>query len=281
MKKFGGVWVSLFACCVASGTAEAWTIVQNFDNLAVGSSCGWDAGSGSTVSSTVAYSGSNSCRLTINQGDTAFGTWGGIINHPSNVGRGGEIWLRLRTYMPAGFNYNSIGEGDHLKFLRIHTMSNSNSNFGYDDWYINPKGTSPPFLFIYEGEQVWDNIGTPQNAIVLGTWETYEYYVHLDTVPAANGGMARVRAWKNGVLMAELNDRITLQTTDGYSDRTHLFTYWNGGSPATQAMYVDDVELTTDTPAARDAQGNPYIGTGGGGGPPPTTPMPPVIISVH
>ena len=227
----------------------------------------------------MAFSGSKSCRLTINQGDTAFGTWGGIINHPSNVGRGGEIWLRVRTFMPAGFNYNSNGEGNRLKFFRFHTMSNSNSNFGYDDWYINPKGTNPPFQFIYEGQQIWDSVGTPQNAIVLGTWETYEYYVHLDTVPAGSGGLARVRAWKNGVLIAELNDRITLETTDGYSDRTHLFTYWNGGSPATQAMYVDDVELTTDTPAARDANGNPFIGMGGGA--PPPVPMPPVLLRVQ
>jgi hypothetical protein len=279
MKKVVGVWVGLVAFIVAAGPASAWTIIQNFDDLADGASCGWDAGTGSTVSSAMAYSGSKSCRLTINQGDTGFGMWGGIINHPSNVGRGGEIWLRVRTFMPAGFNYNSNGEGDHLKFFRFHTMSNSNSNFGYDDWYINPQGTNPPFLFIYEGEQIWDNIGTPQDAIVLGTWETYEYYVHLDTVPAGSGGLARVRTWKNGLLIAELNDRITLETTDGYSDRTHLFTYWNGGSPATQAMYVDDVELTTDTPAARDANGNPFIGMGGGA--PPPVPMPPVLLRVQ
>jgi hypothetical protein len=305
MMKLAATVLAAVAATALTPRADAWTISQNFDSSAVGSSCGWDAGGGSTVSSTQAYSPKNSCQLTVTAGQTAYGMWGGVIAHPSNVQRGGQLWFRVRTFMPVGFNYNSTGEGDHLKFFRFHTMSNSNSNEGYDDIYINPAGSNPPFQFIYEGEQVWDYIGTltgkltgvllgdNSDPIVLGQWETYEYWVKFDTVSVQKGGQAEVRFWKNGALMADMTDRITLATTDGYSDQTNLFTYWNGGAPATEAMYVDDLVLTTDTPSAKDAAGNPYIGVGpnpgsssssGGTGTSSTTPVvpePPTSVSVN
>lgn len=259
--------------CIYAGSVSAWTIKQDFDTAAIGTMCWGDASGGSRVSSEVVYSGNQACKLTVQAGDTAFGRWGGIIPHPQKVMRGGEIWLRARTFWPNGFNYDSTGEGNHLKFFRIHTMSDSVSNFGCNDIYINPKGSNPPFQFIYESEQVWSYIGSltgtitslltgtsTSQAINLGRWETYEFYVKLDTVPAASGGMARTIFWKDGILLKDIKDRITLKTSDGYSDRTHIFTYWNGGAPATQSMYIDDLVLTTDMPAGRDAAGNPYIG---------------------
>ena len=275
MKTLARVLVAVGAAFAVVEPTYAWTISQNFDSSAVGATCGgWDAAGASKVSAEKSYSAPNGCKMSINAGDTAFGTWGGIINHPAPLKRGDQLWFRVRMFMPIGFNYNSPGEGNHLKFFRFHTMSAASSNIGYDDIYINPPGSNPPFLFIYEGEQVWDSIGSlsgvlsnplsgPANMpIVLGTWETYEYYVKFDTVPVSKGGMARVRFWKSGVLMADITDRITLATADAYSDRTHLFTYWNGGSPATQSLYIDDVVLTSDTPSAKDALGNPYIGVG-------------------
>src|SRR5262245_34175705 len=116
MRKFSALVATTLGCAVLSGTAHAWTIEQTFDDKSSGASCGWDSGSGSKVTTEKAYSGSNACRLSISAGDTAFGVWGGIIMHPSNVTRGGEVWVRVRTYMPTGFNYDSSGEGSHLKF---------------------------------------------------------------------------------------------------------------------------------------------------------------------
>ncbi len=277
--------LAAIACVmIHSDLASALTISQSFDGSSPGASCGWDAGGMSIVSADQAYSAPNSCRLAVTKGDTAFGTWGGIIELPQKVGRGSEIWVRVRTFMPSGFDYDSNAEGNHLKFIRIHTMSDSSQNLGYDDIYINPKGISPPFQFIYEGEQVWSLIqGTGDSAatlpIVLGKWETYEMYVSLDATPAAKGGGAVVRFWKNGILVADIRDRVTLSSTAAYVDRVHLFTYWNGGSPATQQMYVDDVVVTTATPASRDAAGNPYVGMGGSptGSNHQTTPMAPVL----
>ncbi len=298
--KQAALFLATAAAAVLAPSANAWTISQNFDGSSVGSPCGWDAAGGSTVSGVMAYSGAHSCQLTIPAGSTGWGIWGGVINHPSNVTRGQQLWFRVHTFWPKGMTYNSTGEGDHLKFFRFHTMSSSNSNIGYDDIYINPQGQNPPFQFIYEGEQVWDYIGSTtgtltaplmggtQEPIQFGVWETYEYYVKFDTVPVTKGGMAEIRFWKNGSLMADMTDRITLASTDAYSDRTHLFTYWNGGAPQAVTMYVDDVVLTTDTPSAKDAAGHPFIGVGsassttsGSGTTTTVVPDPPSAVSVQ
>jgi hypothetical protein len=301
MMKLAATVLSVAIAVAFVPRADAWTISQNFDSSTVGSSCGWDAGGGSVVSAVQSYSPKNSCQLNVTAGATAYGMWGGVITHPSPVQRGGQLWFRVRTFMPLGFNYNSTGEGDHLKFFRFHTMTASNSNTGYDDIYINPAGSTNPFQFIYEGEQVWDMIGTlgstltslvtgrpATDQITLGVWETYEYWVKFDTVSVQKGGQAEVRFWKNGTLMADLTDRITLSQTDGYSDQTNLFTYWNGGAPATESMYVDDLVLTTDTPSGKDAQGHAYIGVGTPSSSStsstttvPVVPDPPTAVSVN
>src|SRR5690625_7783165 len=84
--------------------------------------------------------------------------------------------------------------------------------------------------------------------------------VTLDNVPASAGGMAKIRIWKNGRLLANISDRKTLGAADDYSDRALLFTYWNGGAPKDQHMYVDEITITTDIPDNVDEQGNPYLG---------------------
>ena len=285
--------MAVIAAVAIISRADAWTISQNFDSSAVGAACGWDAAGGSVVSADQSYTGKNSCKLTITSGATAFGMWGGVIAHPTPVRQGEQLWMRVHTFMPVGFDYNSNGEGNHLKFLRYHTATTAGKNGGYDDIYINPRGSENPFQFIYEGEQVWDLIGTASGTLVgnlmgttkeiiqLGSWETYEYWVKFDTVPVKNGGQAEVRFWKNGALMADLTDRITLGNASLIVDQTNLFTYWNGGAPATQSMYVDDLLLTTDTPSAEDAAGHPYIGVGGAGTKSTMVPNPPSSVTVN
>jgi hypothetical protein len=267
------------AACVALSvmtcSAFAWRINMNFDNGALGVKAQStsttlsgsalngvfnDAAGATYFTNAISYEGGRAAELNITQGCTCFGTWGGIINYPSQLKKGDQIWFRVRTYMPVGFNYDSSGEGNHLKFMRIHTQDTAGNNQGYNDWYINPKGSSIAHQFIFEGEQVWNYFGSSQYAPVLGVWETYEFYVKFDNVPVSKGGMGEVRVWKNGVLLADITDRMTLATASSVSDRAHLFTYWNGGSPATQKMYVDDIVLTSDKPTAIDSKGNPYVG---------------------
>ena len=126
-------------------------------------------------------------------------------------------------------------------------------------------------------DAVWVN-GVKATVSGNGNWAA-------SNVPVSKGGTAEVRFWKNGALMADLTDRITLGAASDVSDQTNLFTYWNGGAPATQSMYVDDVILTTDTPSAKDAAGHPYIGVGttsGGSGTGITVvPQPPSSVTVN
>lgn len=242
-------------------TASAWTISQDYDNQNIGDNCGWSS-SQSTVTGAESASKPHGCELHISKGATGYGIWGGEINPPKNLVRGDEVWIRIRTFMPIGFNYDSTAEGKRLKFLRWRTFDSSGSATGHVDWYINPSSVSTPFSFIYEGEAVWKDFGTSQDKIKLGQWETYEYYIKFDSVPASKGGHARVITWKNGILLDDIKNRITLLDPNGSSSLLRIFTYWNGGSPATQTMYVDDLTITTDTPANRDAFGNPYVGMG-------------------
>ncbi|MEJ2406095.1 MAG: hypothetical protein P8171_17695 [Candidatus Thiodiazotropha sp.] len=256
--------LSIFSSLFCSSSSMAWLIEQSYDSQGLGDTCeNWQT-TKSYVTDIQSYSGSNSCLLHINAGQTGFGVWGGILSHPSPLYRGDEVWVRVRTFFPASFNYDSSGEGNHLKFLRLHTRGDSNTNYGYDDIYIDPEASSLAFRFIYEGDPVWSNIGSTDDKIKKGVWETYEYYVKFDSISKDNGGNAIVRFWKNGELLKEVTNLTTLANSNAYSESTYIFTYWNGASPQTQQMYLDDLVITSSPPGETDSHGNKYIGVSGG-----------------
>lgn len=246
-----------------SNPTIAWTRALTFENGSVGSKATGtaqdfdDAAGGSYITDEKVLRGSQAAKLTVTGGSTAFGEWGGIINFPENLGKGDEIWFSVNTFFPEGFNYDSTGEGGHLKFLRIHVSTTGGDNRGYNDWYINPEASSVPHKFIYEGQQKWFEYGTSSDKIQRGQWESYEMYVKYDDVPLDQGGNAVVRVWKNGRLLREITAAKTLASASDISDRAHLFTYWNGAAPKSQHMYVDDIIITTDTPPYTDSYGNP------------------------
>ncbi|MBW3225626.1 polysaccharide lyase [Marinobacter adhaerens] len=221
---------------------------QNFDGAA----------GGSFITDEKVLNGEKAAKLTVTGGSTAFGEWGGIINFPEALGKGEEVWFSVNTFFPEGFDYDSSGEGWHLKFLRVHTSTTSGENRGYNDWYLNPEGSTIPHKYICECQQRWFDFGTRSEEIQRGQWESYEMYIKFDDVPQDEGGTALVRVWKNGKLLREITGAKTLYGPDDISSRAHLFTYWNGGAPKTQFMYVDDIIITNETPNFRDAFGNPY-----------------------
>lgn len=243
-------------------TANAWTIDQSFDSKSNGERCtGWGSGQ-SVISSDKSASGGKSCKLKITGGKTGFGEWGGIITFPNKMSKGDEVWVRVRNHFPSGFDY---GADPRLKFLRVKTLTSSGGNRGYNDWYINRRGSNSPFSFIYEGRQdlAWNHVGKSSDAIKLGVWETYEYYIKFDTKSVDEGGTGRMRAWKNGVLMEDMTDRVTLKSATDYSPNLYIYTYWNGAAPKTQSSYIDDVVVTNERPSTTDSIGNSYIGMGG------------------
>jgi LysM repeat protein len=66
--------------------------------------------------------------------------------------------------------------------------------------------------------------------------------------------------WKNGVLIFEDTTSKTLNSSTDVINNAIFMSYWNGGCPKEQTLYIDDVTVTSDTPANQDAQGNRMIG---------------------
>jgi hypothetical protein len=279
--RVGGL-LAAGALAVASGTANAWTIERNMDSLSVGAFAGEGFFDPVKVSSDVAYSGTKSAKLPVSGGTDAWGSFGGVFTFPQAMARGAEAWFRVRVYWPQGFDYTAPGAGGRLKFLRFHTATSGGSNIGYDDIYINGPGSNPQFQYIYETVDQWVTLGGAAEQIKFGVWETYEFYVKFDTASVAQGGQGRVRFWKNGNLVRDITDKVTLSQSTGKIDSALLFTYWNGNAPKTQSLYVDDVVITNDTPASRDSLGNPFIGMGAAGPSVPTKqPNPPSSVGVN
>lgn len=225
--------------------------------------------SNSSYSTEQAASGTKSCKLGITQGSDGWGVFGGGYTFPSKLAQGSAIWTRISLFVPTGFQINT--NTGMLKFLRVHTASSAGANEGYHDLLFSVPGNqfwdtgvgnwTAPYIYSYEGFPKLLGVGkTAVNEVAYGKWETYEIYVKLDSVSKAAGGSGEVRIWKNNVLLLDRTDAATLVSSSSVADYFYLFTYWNGNAPATQSLYVDDLVITSDTPANRDSSGNPFIG---------------------
>ena len=246
--------------------ASAWTIYADFDSGELGAKAdrltdGFSGAGGSSLYSNETAIRGNSAKLHIEDGETGYGRWGGEFIFPEKAYRGDSLWYQVHVYFPEGFDHYSYGEGNRLKFLRIQTLSRDNKNRGYLDLYIDKKGSTTPFKWIYEGASKWSNVGNQSDMIIKDRWESYQMQVTLDTVPVSEGGEAEVRLWKNGELLSYITDRATLKTETDYVNRALLFTYWNGGAPKTQSMFADEITITNETPDNFDDRGNPRLPT--------------------
>lgn len=258
---------SLGATCAPFGAKQSgsgWTVRMDFERAASGSyAVGPDAFDGvpddhadTRIVRGTSFSGAQSARLTVQEGSDLFG---GVKEFPTRLGPGSELWLRFRVYWPSGFDWSA---DPFLKFFRVHTQSPTRINEGYVDWYINnpQRVAGPPFQIIKEIEDRWHYFGADyRDDPKWNVWETYEVHYVFDSVPVSRGGRARVQAWKNGQLLADIRDMRTLETPESYAHELQ-FSYWNGGAPKTQSWYLDDIQLTTLRPSDRDAAGNPMIG---------------------
>ncbi|MDQ2076169.1 hypothetical protein [Marinimicrobium sp. ABcell2] len=262
--KIKALVLGIAIACLSVG-AQAWTIHASFDEGEVGAVAdkandGFHGAGGQSTYSNEQKLKNNSARISIREGETGYGSWGGEFMFPERVYKGSTIWFLVHIYMPEDFDHHSYGEGNRLKFLRIQTLSATGSNHGYNDLYYDQKGAGQPYKWIYEGESRWVNVGSSENPPQKEAWQSYEMAVTLDNVPVSEGGSAKVRIWKNGLLLKEILDRKTLREADDYSNRALLFTYWNGGAPQDQHMYVDEITITVEEPVNADAHGNPHIG---------------------
>lgn len=260
-----------------SATSAAWTVEENYDGLSVGDGtvrCPpfWNVpGARTTITSDNKFSGANSCKFAVTKD---FKGWGGGFVLPTFLAINDELWVRFRLYIPPGFSYFvPDSDGARLKFIRMAVRNPSApQNEARLDWYWQREGSSAPYGVILERDECttncWQYFGAgdePQR----GTWETYEMYAKFDYVSADAGGQGRVRAWKNGKLIADLTNRPTMwRDVNGNlgGDSTEIVSimilaYWNGGAPATQFLYFDDL-LSTDVAPGTTCDGFPCIGVG-------------------
>lgn len=266
------IWYRVFSFIMLAITMSgftqisyAWTLSDNFDSGVIGSVVAAQSpvlnggGSKSYYSNDVSYSGSQSVQYNISGGSTG-GGWGGVSLFNSNgaqpLREGDEVWVRVRTYMPGSFDYTA---NPRLKFLRYHVKQQNGTHIGYADIYINNNGT---YRYINELNNTSYSVGREGNAfdasypVRKDEWETVVYYIKF----SANN--ARIKFWKevegtviNGkrvggrmkLLFDEGRDLTLVNSTDQVV-RFLMFTYWNGGSPKTQHMYMDDFYVSTTDP---------------------------------
>lgn len=285
MSNGSKLFIAFSVCVMIFSEASAFTININSEGGTVGERVeGFTGGAaGNTLyTDEESYSGVQAMKLTANEGSTGFGTLGGIINfqtHPAvgegegRLGKGDELWIRTRLFFPEGFEFKLTGRQKFLRVRVYHDEDGKRTSEGYNDLYINPRVEQEnfrPFMFIFEGQQQWQAMGTAEDFFPRGEWRTVEYYLKLDNVTPVDGGTARVRVWVDGELIGETEDRRTLNREDSYVNSFNFFTYWgNELVHKTQSFYADDLTITTDTPDNVDAHGNPYIGMESVGDPAP------------
>lgn len=241
--------------------AFAWTEMRDFNNGILGQKAqgadGFSSDAGDSIYANSQVSeGANSAKLSIDQGATAYGRWGGVIGFPELV-KGNEIWVSLDIYVPSDFD-TSTNTGV-LKFLRLRQKNGDGSHTGYLDMLIdNVQGA---FRILKEGPNVPHlSFGTrPDDSLKRDRWVNVEMYAYLDEVSVADGGKAFVRYYIDG----KRYDFTTIRTIDNSEVSVYglyLFTYWNGGAPKNQSLYVDNIIITSDRPAVIDTLGDPVIG---------------------
>jgi len=255
--------VVLLISCLGS-LAHAWTIDANFDSGTLGEKAdgggdGFHGSGGMSLYSDTEKLKGQSAQLSINGGETGYGNWGGEFTFPENVIKGETVWYLVHTFFPTTFDHYSYGEGNRLKFLRIHTKTETGDHIGYVDLLVDMKDDPTPYKWIYEGQNHWREVGVYSDLIVKGVWESYQMAVTFGDIPKDSGGVSEVKFWKNGKLIGHITDARTMNSPTDLVDRALLFTYWNGGSPKTQSMYVDEVKITNEAPSTVDSNGYSYL----------------------
>lgn len=241
-----------------SPSVFAWNISSDFESgivgqVAMGSNALDYAGSVTTISGTLAHSGSKSIKMAWDTGMNGWGACHGEINFPSRVSEGGEVWFRAYTYFQPGWQWNEA----QTKFMRLKTASG----------HLSLMAKSGIF---YLSNEINDYDSSWQSPIQItpianGQWICLEIYVRFSTT---NG---IIRLWKDGILFAE--DRSPTLKSGETAYLAYLMNTWNSpGSPKSQIQYFDNIVLTNERPFNRDSAGNYMIGPIGQIGTPPLAP---------
>lgn len=243
-----------------SGTVSAWTISADFEGGVVGQraqgTSGFQfAGTATTYSSDVVYSGTKSAKIAWTQGSEGWGvSHGEFTTLPTTVTEGQEIWVRGYYYFASPWAWNS----GQMKVLRIGTNYSNGSGSGWLS--ILEDGGNITFSNEPALIQTWAGTQTGV-AFDINKWQCLEIYVKFSTSDPI------FRVWKNGALVKEDRTLPVVRQSGNYIDRVLVDTIWNTPyAPQNQTQYVDNIIITTDRPSQTDSNGNVMIGTGVGSG---------------
>jgi hypothetical protein len=214
----------------------------------------------------VAY-GSKAWKTTATQGVEEWAMGGGAY-FPTALKKGQSLQAQWSVFFPSNFDWYA-GGGGRLKFFRIRTEPSAGGNSGYHDIYINTLGLGGGanedgrLTNIFEGVQIWHDTN---EFMTKGEWNTFEMRVDFDNVSFDQGGKGRTRIWrkKNNQmqLILDIKSSPTLVNATDVAPFFYIFTYWNGGAPKTQSMYIDRIVFETDLSrlVETDSAGNKIIG---------------------
>lgn len=238
-----------------------------------------------------------SLRLSIEAGTTGFpgdgspaenGFFGANIYPPASQGasffggQGDWFHLGMWMYVPSSFSAVTNIQDGALKFL-LNTFAATGGTSGKDDVHICETG----FAFLnefdpnsgtnnsYPSQRAGTELGFPRDQWF---WLERADYLHSD------GDLAITRVWVDDVLQLERAGRVlkwrttddqyhtttrgtvgcpTLPTSTANVEYVYLFSYHNGGAPANQELWLDDVcTAVSQSGMTTDSLGNPMMGSG-------------------
>jgi hypothetical protein len=235
------------AVITIENTDTPWSVVRNFNSGTLGTSVNNQSDGMTTTAAvyddTYVAEGPLSAKTTITQGAEGFGSFGGIVDFPFNLVQYDELWMHVWLYVPANFDLTT--NSGSLKFMRVRSRKADNTSQGYLDWQIKPNGT---YRLLKEGQSIWYD-ADPNAVLPRAQWVQYIWHIIIDDVPGASGGLARVRAWQDGVLIQDENLVRTMNAVGDVQTGLYLFTFWNGGAPQTQSVWLDDIRIANTKPS--------------------------------
>ena len=175
----------------------------------------------------------------------------------SSASNGDTIWTQFRVYIPAGFSYWNLGQGNQhciddgphqgeIKFFRMVKKQNA----GWISLMLKRGNV------VTSNEVVGSGAAGAAGSLPFEKWTTVEIAVKI-----SSSGNGYIRVWINGANTYDWSG----STTDGSSMQDHslLWSNWNCRVAQDQYAYIDDMVIATSnsgSPPNRDSQGRLFIG---------------------
>ena len=260
----GVVWARMTTVVVGRGTS-AWTWTADFESGTLGQvasgTSGFDyAASLTTYSNEQTHGGTKACKMHWTSGSDGYegcAGWWGYDDGNHNITNGQELWVRGYYYFKSPWDWTC---DPVVKILRAPVRTSSNGHNGYISVFTfqnGEYGAESPGAMGYSNETTngeGQTAAVPNALFSTDQWICLEMYIKFS--PTA--GIQRI--WRNGILVQERTNSTFDATSNISPGGGWVMSYWNGGAPQAQDMYLDDFQATTDTPSNRDAAGNPMIG---------------------